>query len=93
MDASGSPVPTAAEENMSRTRRITALDAYQLKRFAAELAELVRLERSGVSRPVAVLRVFAAPPRCPSCKAVLVAPTVNGVEVGDLACPSCGAPT
>jgi len=72
-------------------RRITALDAFQLKRFAAELRLLEALERDGVSRKVAVLRVFCPPPRCPACKALLVAPTVNGVDVGDLACPSCEA--
>ncbi len=48
---------------------------------------LARLERDGVSRRVAVLRVFAAPPRCPACGRPLVAPTVNGVEVGGLGCP------
>lgn len=77
---------------MSRKRRITALDAFQLRRFAAELELLAKLEQEGVSRRVAVLRVFAVPPRCPACLRLLVAPTVNGVEVGDLDCPSCGVP-
>lgn len=74
---------------MRGKRRITALDAFQLRRFAAELEQLAALEREGVSRRVAVLRVFAAPPRCPSCARLLVAPTVNGVDVGELACPAC----
>lgn len=75
---------------MGRKRRITALDAFQLERFKLELATLARLERSGVSRSVAVLRVFAPPPLCPRCSRVLMAPTVNGVEVGGLLCPSPG---
>jgi hypothetical protein len=71
-------------------RRITAVDAYQLARFASELRELERLERSGVSRKVAVLRVFAPVPSCHLCRRVLVAATVNGAEIGRLFCPHCG---
>lgn len=43
---------------VAKGKRITARDVTQLERFRAELELLARLEREGVPRAVAVVRVF-----------------------------------